>query len=116
MTLDTQTPTSPWLCKVRHSTKPVRTVLSAKLMLVVAAGAPMTTLPFFLMMRRPPRSTLFPYTTLFRSWVEVTLTDRLMGVGTPREARYWLTLTVWRVLAGTDCTLSATGTVSPAHV
>src|SRR3989338_8143510 len=23
--------------------------------------------PFFLMMRRPPRSTLFPYTTLFRS-------------------------------------------------
>src|SRR3954462_3684964 len=25
------------------------------------------TLPFFLMIRRPPRSTLFPYTTLFRS-------------------------------------------------
>src|SRR2546429_7200749 len=26
---------------------------------------------FFLMIRRPPRSTLFPYTTLFRSdWVE----------------------------------------------
>src|SRR5690349_25142054 len=24
-------------------------------------------LPFFLMTRRPPRSTLFPYTTLFRS-------------------------------------------------
>src|SRR5436190_18923612 len=24
---------------------------------------------FFLMLRRPPRSTLFPYTTLFRSWV-----------------------------------------------
>src|SRR5206468_13035593 len=23
---------------------------------------------FFLMLRRPPRSTLFPYTTLFRSW------------------------------------------------
>src|SRR5438876_4599956 len=23
---------------------------------------------FFLMIRRPPRSTLFPYTTLFRSW------------------------------------------------
>src|SRR3989338_6735990 len=23
--------------------------------------------PFFLMLRRPPRSTLFPYTTLFRS-------------------------------------------------
>src|SRR3712207_8198935 len=26
---------------------------------------------FFLMIRRPPRSTLFPYTTLFRSCVEV---------------------------------------------
>src|SRR5438105_10778754 len=24
---------------------------------------------FFLMLRRPPRSTLFPYTTLFRSWL-----------------------------------------------
>src|SRR3712207_9562347 len=27
---------------------------------------------FFLMIRRPPRSTLFPYTTLFRSPVYVT--------------------------------------------
>src|SRR3712207_9003868 len=27
---------------------------------------------FFLMIRRPPRSTLFPYTTLFRSGVAVT--------------------------------------------
>src|SRR2546427_9480479 len=26
---------------------------------------------FFLMIRRPPRSTLFPYTTLFRSWVDL---------------------------------------------
>src|SRR5256885_9222262 len=25
------------------------------------------------MIRRPPRSTLFPYTTLFRSWVQITL-------------------------------------------
>src|SRR3712207_7741003 len=30
----------------------------------------MTTLFFFLMIRRPPRSTLFPYTTLFRSLEE----------------------------------------------
>src|SRR5271154_3894934 len=27
---------------------------------------------FFLMIRRPPRSTLFPYTTLFRSWLLTT--------------------------------------------
>src|SRR5438067_5164119 len=32
---------------------------------------------FFLMIRRPPRSTLFPYTTLFRSH---TLGDRAEGV------------------------------------
>src|SRR3712207_8506563 len=30
---------------------------------------------FFLMIRRPPRSTLFPYTTLFRSRVVVLLGD-----------------------------------------
>src|SRR5437588_10180606 len=29
---------------------------------------PRLTLFFFLMIRRPPRSTLFPYTTLFRSY------------------------------------------------
>src|SRR5438874_7964413 len=28
---------------------------------------------FFLMLRRPPRSTLFPYTTLFRSVLELLL-------------------------------------------
>src|SRR3712207_9523146 len=32
---------------------------------------------FFLMIRRPPRSTLFPYTTLFRS--EVRTVDELPG-------------------------------------
>src|SRR5436305_14941448 len=26
---------------------------------------------FFLMIRPPPRSTLFPYTTLFRSWLDL---------------------------------------------
>src|SRR5437660_8435516 len=31
---------------------------------------------FFLMIRRPPRSTLFPYTTLFRSWTP-RLVDKL---------------------------------------
>src|SRR3712207_9566821 len=35
---------------------------------------------FFLMIRRPPRSTLFPYTTLFRSWDE-------MGQSLPEEER-----------------------------
>src|SRR5205814_8637733 len=30
---------------------------------------------FFSMIRRPPRSTLFPYTTLFRSTINVTMRD-----------------------------------------
>src|SRR3712207_6988220 len=40
---------------------------------------------FFLMIRRPPRSTLFPYTTLFRSGV------RTQGGGPvqPGESRRW---------------------------
>src|SRR3712207_9072324 len=39
---------------------------------------------FFLMIRRPPRSTLFPYTTLFRSLYE---TDKLEGVGPYGQAK-----------------------------
>src|SRR4030066_1736044 len=39
---------------------------------------------FFLMIRRPPRSTLFPYTTLFRSHL---LLSRLAG-GLPRAAQH----------------------------
>src|SRR5256885_9702043 len=34
---------------------------------------------FFLMIRRPPRSTLFPYTTLFRS-ISNVVTDAASGV------------------------------------
>src|SRR5438309_6742447 len=29
------------------------------------------------MIRRPPRSTLFPYTTLFRSWLQTRAAERL---------------------------------------
>src|SRR3712207_6897650 len=34
------------------------------------------------MIRRPPRSTLFPYTTLFRSVVVVVVVDEVVSVGT----------------------------------
>src|SRR5687768_18344389 len=37
---------------------------------------------FFLMIRRPPRSTLFPYTTLFRS-----RSASMMSTRSPREVR-----------------------------
>src|ERR1051326_9225095 len=44
----------------------------ARSLLLRPAGVPSTAyahaLFFFLMIRRPPRSTLFPYTTLFRSF------------------------------------------------
>src|SRR5256885_10715557 len=46
---------------------------------------PCTLFFFFLMIRRPPRSTLFPYTTLFRSRVEhASRQDQLAEAG--REA------------------------------
>src|SRR2546429_20634 len=35
---------------------------------------------FFLMIRRPPRSTLFPYTTLFRSLVALVFASIVMDV------------------------------------
>src|SRR2546428_6900048 len=36
---------------------------------------------FFLMIRRPPRSTLFPYTTLFRSRIEEVRGERRLAAG-----------------------------------
>src|SRR3712207_7676543 len=48
---------------------------------------------FFLMIRRPPRSTLFPYTTLFRSALRPTTSSpRSSAAGTkpsPRCIRSW---------------------------
>src|SRR2546429_9498106 len=36
---------------------------------------------FFLMIRRPPRSTLFPYTTLFRSHLDQLVEEQRAAVG-----------------------------------
>src|SRR2546422_901659 len=45
--------------------------------------------PFFLMIRRPPRSTLFPYTTLFRSqFLEAGAGVAALAV-TPRAFAQW---------------------------
>src|SRR3712207_9263304 len=43
----------------------------------------MRLLVFFLMIRRPPRSTLFPYTTLFRSLEPVAAHERVVEVALP---------------------------------
>src|SRR5256885_9530703 len=40
---------------------------------------------FFLMIRRPPRSTLFPYTTLFRSAVESARASLDLAAATYRQ-------------------------------
>src|SRR2546422_2340628 len=40
---------------------------------------------FFLMIRRPPRSTLFPYTTLFRSLV--TFAASIASIGDTHQSR-----------------------------
>ena len=52
---------------------------------------------FFLMIRRPPRSTLFPYTTLFRSsstgWVQqVCLAGYMLTLKTTEPSDYSLTI------------------------
>src|SRR3954466_16434977 len=43
--------------------------MSAGCLVGLVAGAATCMSCFFLMIRRPPRSTLFPYTTLFRSMI-----------------------------------------------
>src|SRR2546429_5655408 len=50
---------------------------------------------FFLMIRRPPRSTLFPYTTLFRS-IGQTLDGRALPTSSLHEAHDLLVLTLAR--------------------
>src|SRR3712207_9066921 len=58
---------------------------------------------FFLMIRRPPRSTLFPYTTLFRSLLEGTATLPGVDIHTVKRiipvvvsgARFWQTRHLW---------------------
>src|SRR5690242_21729925 len=44
--------------------------------MLTAPSYPILFLFFFLMLRRPPRSTLFPYTTLFRSVRDVWNAER----------------------------------------
>src|SRR5688572_31779696 len=57
------------------------------------SGLTVSLLFFFLMIRRPPRSTLFPYTTLFRSDTVEVVEVPVFGDGSP-EAHETLTLTL----------------------
>src|SRR3712207_7630576 len=62
----------------------------------------MTSLFFFLMIRRPPRSTLFPYTTLFRS---KTFFTPISSAAACCSASRSLT-SFWDVISGSDEPLS----------
>src|SRR3712207_8808100 len=54
---------------------------------------------FFLMIRRPPRSTLFPYTSLFRSDVRVCFGSRPIE----RSSTVWVSTTSARRLSQQGC-------------
>src|SRR3712207_8179468 len=51
---------------------------------------------FFLMIRRPPRSTLFPYTTLFRSNTAVSSAFSCWPLATASSTPPWL-LEAWSI-------------------
>ena len=64
------------------------------------------------MIRRPPRSTLFPYTTLFRSWAEhlaeLRMTEDEVGAASITDA---MTMATWRATQelGIDSVLCISG-------
>src|SRR2546425_8648130 len=51
---------------------------------------------FFLMIRRPPRSTLFPYTTLFRSAEASGLPPGAADLAVAAQAAHWFDLAAYR--------------------
>src|SRR3712207_7182870 len=55
---------------------------------------------FCLMIRRPPRSTLFPYTTLFRSTVpqRVSMTSRTMSPSSAFQNERPVTVAPWKTM------------------
>src|SRR5260221_9861196 len=52
------------------------------------------------MIRRPPRSTLFPYTTLFRSYIAPEQTGRMNRSIDSRSDLYALGVTLYEMLTG----------------
>src|SRR2546422_7141049 len=50
---------------------------------------------FFLMIRRPPRSTLFPYTTLFRSWIGILILLAMMATAFMGYVLPWGQMSFW---------------------
>src|SRR5688572_32731185 len=74
---------------------------------------------FFLVLRRPPRSTLFPYTTLFRSGTADAINNvEMVLVNTPQVGSYTIKVNGTTVNAGfgqQGYALVATGAVSASR-
>src|SRR5438105_15763711 len=78
------------LCAVPSASRPQ--IQTATRTMSASQITPAFPVVFFLIIRRPPRSTLFPYTTLFRSIHVAITTDRLpsleRNIGKLRSKRY----------------------------
>src|SRR3712207_6901103 len=64
----------------------------------------MRRLLFFLMIRRPPRSTLFPYTTLFRSPLSIGIDIGLMLLQRPLQTHRQRVRRHWPLVTNTSTT------------
>src|SRR5690349_22335017 len=62
---------------------------------------------FFLMVRRPPRSTLFPYTTLFRSKGPKPLQLKLLTTYIPKTSAFTLAFSTSQRLRTTRASVKA---------
>src|SRR5258708_32187113 len=85
----------------------------------LCAGAPALFLFFFLMIRRPPRSTLFPYTTLFRSVAVRALPQPGPGqevVGPPRAGSSFRMPSFWVRHSNTRSEEHTSELQSPDHL
>src|SRR5258707_374210 len=69
-----------------HVFSPIVLCLSSYFLVLFALSLMFLFLFFFLMIRRPPRSTLFPYTTLFRSAFERHRRHRLRAKNASKAA------------------------------
>src|SRR5687768_17962815 len=61
------------------------------------------------MMLRPPRSTLFPYTTLFRSWILPDEQFRYVGTGSQSGAKPFTTPDILEPLGETGIEIMKSG-------
>src|SRR2546430_17160592 len=93
-------------------------------MLLVLNAQAMFPFFFFLMIRRPPRSTLFPYTTLFRSLIDLVsrVADRLFvpftvggGIRSVADARQVLRAGADKVAVNTAAGRDPSLVTPPAH-